>query len=102
LARVRASQVLPTPGVVQTRKSDAPKLVFGLVEAAGGALVGLVALVLVLGVIAQLSMTGAPLPVGDGPAGCLGHPAAVGRRNQAQCGLGMRVGWRPAGTQHVW
>jgi hypothetical protein len=81
---------------------DVPKLAFGLVEAAGGALVGLVALVLVLGVIAQLSMTGATLPVGGGRAGVPQPPAAVGRRNRAQCGLGMRVGRRPAGTQHVW
>jgi S-DNA-T family DNA segregation ATPase FtsK/SpoIIIE len=59
------------------RLLDAPKLAFGVVKAAAGALVGLVALVLVLALIAQLSGVGSFLGVLSGVLALIGFVAAV-------------------------
>jgi S-DNA-T family DNA segregation ATPase FtsK/SpoIIIE len=59
------------------RLMDAPKLAFGLVKAAGGALIGLVALVLVLALVAQLSGVGSFLGVLSGVLALIGFVAAV-------------------------
>ncbi|MHA6623907.1 cell division protein FtsK [Pseudonocardia sichuanensis] len=59
------------------RLMDAPKLAFGVVKAAGGALVGLVALVLVLALVAQLSGVGSFLGVLSGVLALIGFVAAV-------------------------
>jgi S-DNA-T family DNA segregation ATPase FtsK/SpoIIIE len=59
------------------RLMDAPKLAFGVVKAAGGALIGLVGLVLVLAIVAQLSGVGSFLGVLAGVLALIGFVAAV-------------------------
>lgn len=59
------------------RLMDAPKLAFGLVKMAGAALIGLVALVLVLALVAQLSGVGSFLGVLSGVLALIAFIAAV-------------------------
>ncbi|GAA3068488.1 hypothetical protein GCM10010464_35880 [Pseudonocardia yunnanensis] len=59
------------------RLMDAPKLAFGIVKAVGGALIGLVGLVLVLAIVAQLSGVGSFLGVLAGVLALIGFIAAA-------------------------
>jgi S-DNA-T family DNA segregation ATPase FtsK/SpoIIIE len=59
------------------RLMDAPKLAFGLVKMAGAALIGLVGIVLVLALVAQLSGVGSFLGVLSGVLALIGFVAAV-------------------------